>query len=559
MSNLNFYSIKNDIMRKLIVSLSVVLISVSAFTSCTKKIKKDSSSAIEFKISQFPVEKLNADLSLLSSNEKKMIPFLMKACDIMDELYWEQTFGDKKAGLAKISDTLEQKFFITNYGPWERMRGCVLFTKGFDKRLSGANYYPKDITKEAFIGIKDSLKNSPYTLIKKDNSGKLVVVKYSDEYKEKLKQAANQLVEASKLADDANFKKYLVLRAEALLTDDFDKSDEAWLEVKNSNIDIAIGPIETYEDEFMGIKTAYQGVICIKDPKLTGDFEKFEGMLPALQKDLPIEEKYKKPINNSTTRLQVFNMIYCKGYPNAEGKAIAMSLPNNPKVTDVKGTRNLYLKNVMKMKFDNILMPISQLLISSEQAKNIKFEAFFNNIMFQKMSHLLGIKELKEGVNISETLEEQNSVLEEVKSNMLGLYLASKFFDMKVIKSEDISDYYVTYLSGIFRSIRFGTTNFQGKANMLIFNIFEEIGAIRRDASKGAYTIVPDKMSMATDMLLKKVLVLQGNQDYKGFTKLMNQKGIVKVQLQQDLEKLKGKNIPVDIVFQQGLSEVGLK
>ncbi|MEI7596418.1 MAG: Zn-dependent hydrolase [Bacteroidota bacterium] len=537
----------------------IVLLIFSMFQySCNTKENGKTSSVDSLKdgvserVSQYVVERLSGDTSLLTANENKMLPLLKKACDVMDDLYWIQSFGDKTAALKSIMDTAERTFFLQNYGPWERLNGNKPFVKNYESKPLGANYYPKDITTQEFNSFQDTLKNSNYSIIRRDKSGKLYAIKYCDEYKIKLKEASDYLLKATEIADDKAFKKYLELRAEALITDNYTKSDEAWLDVKNSNLDIVIGPIETYEDRFMGLKTAYQGLIFIKDKSWGEEYKKYTSYLPQLQKELPIDSRYKKSSANSKTQIVVEDMIYCKGFTNSEGKTIAMSLPNDENMMERKGIRNINIKNLMKLKFDNILKPLALGFVSSNQQVNVKFDAFFYFVMFQKMSHLLGVKDDIEGKgNSKSVLKEQYYLMEEIKANMLALYMSNKLFDKGVIKEVDVLDNYVTFLAGIVRSIRFGTTNFQGKVNMLIFNVFEENGAFKRNSADGTYSVAPERMGIAMDVLLKKILVLQGNQDYDGFSKFLNQKGFVKVQLQQDIEKLQAKKVPIDVVFSE--------
>ena len=545
-------------MKKQIILYFCLAISCIAIISCNHKNKNvtnaNDSTAINTdvanKISQYAKVDLSGDSNTLTENEKEVLPFLKNACDVMDELYWEQSFGDKNNALNLIKDSAERLFFIQNYGPWERLNGNIPFIKSFGDKALGANYYPKDITVEEFNSFQDSLKTSLYTLIRRDENGNLYSVKYCDAYKEKLAIAYENLLKASEISNNPEFKNYLKLRAEALITDDYKKSDIAWLEIRNSNLDIVIGPIETYEDRFMGLKAAYQGLIFIKDKSWCEEYKKYTDVLPQLQKDLPIDKSYKKSISKTNTQIIVEDVIYCKGFTNSEGKTIAMSLPNDVKIMEEIGVRNINIKNIMRSKFDYILKPIANSFIQEKQQSNVRFDAFFYFVMFQKMSHMLGVKDNIDGKgNGKDILKEQYYLMEEIKANMLALYMTKKLFELGVFKKVDVLDSYVTFLASIVRSIRFGTTNFQGKVNMLIFNHFEENGAFSKDEKDGKYFVVPERMENAMEVLLTKILVLQGNQDYNGFSKMLNQKGFVKVQLQRDLDKLQNNNIPIDVVF----------
>ena len=123
--------------------------------------------------------------------------------------------------------------------------------------------------------------------------------------------------------------------------------------------------------------------------------------------------------------------------------------------------------------------------------------------------------------------------------------------------TNDIKDNMVTFLAGIFRSVRFGAADAHGIANMVRFNFFEEKGAFERNAD-GTYKVNFDKMQIAMEELSYLILTLQGNGDYDGVAKLVEEKGVISPQLQADLDRLGDANIPVDVIFEQGTSVLGL-
>ncbi|KPM76924.1 MULTISPECIES: dipeptidyl-peptidase 3 family protein [unclassified Pseudoalteromonas] len=502
---------------------------------------------------------LTSDLSHLSDNQKQMIGKLIDASKIMDELFWRQAFGESKdAFLAKINDEKVQKFADINYGPWDRLNGDQVFLSGYEEKPLGAEFYPSDITKEELNNAIVDDKTGLYSVIKRDEKGLLYSVAYSVEYAQELEKAANLLREASKLADDKEFANYLSMRADALVSDDFQPSDFAWMDMKNNPIDVVIGPIETYEDQLFGYRAAYESYVLIKDLAWSERLAKFAAFLPELQKGLPVDEKYKQEVPGSDADLNAYDVVYYAGHSNAGSKTIAINLPNDEQVQLEKGTRRLQLKNAMRAKFDKILVPISEQLIVPEQRKHITFDAFFANTMFHEVAHGLGIKNTITGKGtVRQSLQEHASALEEGKADILGLYMVEQLLKKGEITEGTLEDYYITFMAGIFRSVRFGASSAHGKANMIRFNFFAEEGAFSKNAD-GLYSVNMEKMSQAMEKLSNLILTIQGDGDYQKVDQLIATHGEIKAELAKDLEKLSQANIPVDVTFKQGKEVLGL-
>jgi len=502
---------------------------------------------------------LTSDLSHLSDNQKQMVGKLIDASKIMDELFWRQAFGENKdAFLAKINDEKVQKFADINYGPWDRLNGDQVFLSGYEEKPLGAEFYPSDITKEELNNAIVDDKTGLYSVIKRDEKGLLYSVAYSVEYAQELEKAANLLREASKLADDKEFANYLSMRADALVSDDFQPSDFAWMDMKNNPIDVVIGPIETYEDQLFGYRAAYESYVLIKDLAWSERLAKFAAFLPELQKGLPVDEKYKQEVPGSDADLNAYDVVYYAGHSNAGSKTIAINLPNDEQVQLEKGTRRLQLKNAMRAKFDKILVPISEQLIVPEQRKHITFDAFFANTMFHEVAHGLGIKNTITGKGtVRQSLQEHASALEEGKADILGLYMVEQLLKKGEITEGTLEDYYITFMAGIFRSVRFGASSAHGKANMIRFNFFAEEGAFSKNAD-GLYSVNMEKMSQAMEKLSNLILTIQGDGDYQKVDQLIATHGDIKAELAKDLEKLSQANIPVDVTFKQGKEVLGL-
>ena len=519
-------------------------------------------------LTTYTTVKLTSNLSHLSDNQRKMIPLLIDAAQQMDDAFWMQAFGDRsklKMPTIKSKSVADALFRHTriNYGPWERLQDNRPFLSGVAAKPAGANFYPADMTKAQFDAqVKDNEElKSLYSMIRweSDAKEKLTAIPYSKFFKSEFGSAAQKLRAAAELAEDERFKSYLIARADALTSNHYQPSDLAWMDMKSNKIDIVIGPIETYEDKLFGYKAACEAYVLIKDLSWSERLAKYAAMLPELQKGLPVDEKYKNEEPGTNSDLNAYDVIYYAGDCNSGSKTIAINLPNDEEVQLKKGSRRLQLKNSMRAKFDQILVPIADLLIIPEQRKHITFNAFFSNTMFHEVAHGLGIKNTITGKgSVRDALRETSSALEEGKADILGLYMVTELLRKGEITEGELEDYYVTFMAGIFRSVRFGASSAHGKANMIRFNFFKDAGAFTR-TTEGHYKINMAKMEIAIAMLSNEILRLQGNGDYEAARKFAEEKGFVGEILKADLERVNQQGIPTDIVFEQGVSVLGLK
>ena len=547
-------------MKKSILLSAVALTGVLSSCSTQKEMKDtaqtETNMTKDYAYQYYAQVPLTTDISHLTKNEKEILRLMFKTADIMDDLFWQQAYG-AKIDLMDETKGEAKKYAKINYGPWDRLNNEIPFISGVGAKPAGATFYPTDMTKEEFeqANVKDG--KSPYTIIRRNREGNLYSIPYHENFKNQLQKAVDYLNQAANLAEDKGLKNYLQLRAKALLTDDYYTSDLAWMDMKNANIDMVVGPIENYEDQLFGYKTSYSAYVLVKDIEWSKKLAKFVQYLPELQKNLPVSTTYKKEVPGTDSDLNAYDVVYYAGDCNAAGKTIAINLSNDERVQLEKGTRRLQLKNAMKAKFDKILEPISTALIDESQQKNITFDAFFSNVMFHEVAHGLGIKNTVNGKgSVRDALKEANSALEEGKADILGLYMVNQLLKKGELSGKQ-EDYFVTFLAGILRSVRFGASSAHGQANMIAFNYFAENGAFEKTAN-GRYKVNVAKMEKAMNGLSELILTLQGNGDYDGVKKLYAEKGIIHTDLQKDLDTLKSKNIPVDVVFEQGPQMLGL-
>ena len=502
---------------------------------------------------------LTTDLGHLSDGQRQMIGILIDAAKITDDIFWQQVWGDRDELLDSIEDPKAKQFAIYNYGPWDRLAADQPFIESFGPRPPGARFYPEDMSKDEFEAWQQEGKDEQYSIVKRDAEGGLVLVPYSKAFEAQIAEIADLLVQASALAEDEEFAAYLTMRAEALKTDDFQASDMAWMDMKNNPIELVIGPIETYQDALFGYRAAFETFVLIKDQVWSERLARFAKYMPELQRGLPVDEAYKAEMPGSDADLNAYDLAYCAGDCNSGAKTIAINLPNDEEVQLAKGTRRLQIKNSMLAKFNKILMPIADELIAEDQRKHITFESFFGNTVFHEVAHGLGIKTTLDGSGtVRQALKEHASALEEGKADILGLYMVQKLREMGEITEGELMDDYVTFLAGIFRSVRFGASSAHGRANMIRFNYFSDAGAFTRDPDSGKYRVEVVEFEQAIKDLGNDILVLQGNGDYDKVAAFVAEKGNVSAQLQADLNRLDAISIPVDIVYQQGKEELGL-
>lgn len=546
-------------------AFALVVLSIA----CEKPAGDDADSAVasnaqgsdlQRRLSTYTTVKLAADTTILTAKERQMIPLLIDAAKAMDPIFWEQTWGPRDSLIATVNDEGVRRFIDINYGPYDRLDNNAPFIPEIGPRLPGANLYPKNITKEEFEAAiakgpkarADSLKDL-YTLVRRAPDSSLTAVPYSVAFKAQNEIAAAKLREAAKLAEDPGLKRYLELRATALLTDKYQPSDLAWMDMKNNTIDVVIGPIETYEDELYGYKAANEAYVLIKDKAWSQRLSRYAAMLPALQRGIPVPSQYKRETPGTDSDLNAYEAIFYSGQANSGAKTIAINLPNDEEVQLKKGTRRLQLKNVIQAKFDRILMPIAQELVEPDQLAMLNFNAFFENTMFHEVAHGLGIKNTINGKGpVRTAIKERYGSLEEGKADILGLYMIQKLNEQGELKGEDIRSNYVSFLASIFRSVRFGGAAAHGRANIAAFNYLQQQGAFTRDSATNKYKVDFVKFQAGMNSLAEKILTLQGNGDYEGVGAFQQQYGTISPELQRDLDRLKSRGIPVDVVFEQG-------
>lgn len=515
-------------------------------SSCADGARAD----LQSKVDEYAVVEVNSPLmDRLSDKDRQVLNLFRSAGNVIDDMFWQQTFGDKSL-MESLPDKAARDYAMINYGPWDRLDDNLPFVEGYEAKPAGANYYPADITPEEFAAFGDPAKDSPYTVLRRGEDGKLRCVWYHDEYKDYLDKVCLYLLEAAAITENEGLKNYLNKRVEALRTDEYYESDLSWMDMKDSNIDIVIGPIENYDDKLNEIKTSYECFILLKDEERSAELTKFVSMLPELQKSLPCPEEYKTFVPGTSSDLNVYDAIYYSGDCNAGSKTIAINLPNDDRVQAVKGTRRLQLHNSITAKFGKILLPIGRVLIEPEQQKHLRSEAFFWNVTFHEVAHGLGVKETVNGLgSVDSALKDEKTTWEEAKADILGLFMVCRLIDMNEIPLISKEDAITTFIAGLVRSVRFGAASSHGKANMMCYNYMKDNGAFVRNKD-GQYHIDYEKALAAIDSWAGLILTTQATGNYMFAKEYSTNHAVINEPLAADIANVNSHGIPRDVRFE---------
>jgi len=536
-------------MRKILFMSAAIL----ALTACTqKKENAKKEDTLQKKVESYAVVEVKSPLyDALSDNDKKIIDLFRQAGEIMDGLFWKQTFGDK-AEMEALTDEYAKAYAMINYGPWDHLDNNAPFIEGYGEKPLGCQYYPQDMTMEEWNAFEDPDKLNLYTVIRRDENGNLKTVWYRDEYKEELEKVCALLEEAAALTTNEGMRTYLTERVKAFRTDDYLASDMAWMDMKDCNMDLVIGPIENYDDHLFEAKAAYECFILLKDEKLSENLAKYVSLLPVLQQKLPCPAEYKTFVPGTSSDLNVYDAIYYAGDCNAGSKTIAINLPNDERVHAAKGARRLQLYNSMMAKFDKIMKPIGDVLMAPEQLQYLSPDAFFWNVTFHEVAHGLGVKQTINGKGtVDEAMGSEKTTWEEAKADILGLFMVSELIDMGEITDITKEESVATFIAGIVRSVRFGHASSHGKANMMCYNFMEEHGAFSRNAD-GKYVVDFDKAAEAINAWAALILETQATGNFEFAQKYSAEHANISEGLAADVEKVNNAGIPRDIVFEWG-------
>ncbi|HOJ38180.1 MAG TPA: peptidase [Ignavibacteriales bacterium] len=510
------------------------------------------------KLKQFVPVVIKYDHSLLNEKDKQCLKYLYYASKIMDTIFLNQAFSKnfqildelQKLNTEEGKATLE--YFKIMFSPFDRLDHHKAFYGNYVRPL-GANFYPEDMTKEEFNNFikanpdKEKEFTSEFTVIRRID-GKLVAIPYSEYYKNYLKKAAEYLREAAKYTDNQSFKKYLLSKADAFLSNDYYQSDVDWMDLKDHLFEFVIGPFEIYEDELFNYKASFEAFLTIVDPKESAKLKQFEALLDKMEQNLPIDDKYKNFSRGKQSPMYVVNQIFSAGDTKAGVQTLAFNLPNDERVRAAKGSKKVMQKNIHEAKFEKILFPIAQIAINENDLKYVTFDGFFNHTLMHEISHGLGpgfIKVNGKDTEVKKELKELYSKIEECKADVLGMYNNIYMIELGVYPENTRKEVWASFLANIFRSVRFGINEAHGASNAIIFNWMLEKKAYKYDKKTQKvsidYTIIYD----ALKGLAKELLEIQATGDYARAKKLIEKYGKESEPLKVIRKKMV--ELPIDI------------
>jgi hypothetical protein len=498
---------------------------------------------------------ISTDTSFLSDEERQVVNLLIQASDLMSPIYLRQSAAnnpDIRAKIAASGDKALLARFDANMGPWDEFEDGKAFF-GNQPKPAGAGFYPADLTKEQFEAYlaahpdQKAALTSPYTLVQR-HGDQLVAVPYHEAFKQWLEPAAQLMEKAAAITSNASLKKFLTLRARAFRTDDYFESELAWMDLKDTPIEFVIGPYETYTDGLMGVKTAYEGYVVVRDPKESQALDVYKSHLRDMEANLPVAEKYKNFKRGFESPISVGDQIRGGGDNLHGAPSIAFNLPNDERVREAKGAKKVILKNLVDAKFDKITGPMASLVLVPEQAKLANKRYMTLNTVFHEMSHSLGPGSITvngRATSVDKELKEENSGIEEAKADMLGVWDILYMEKIGLLPAAEKPQSYASYVVDLFRHMRFGTTEAHARGSAMQYRYLADKGAIVWDPKARHFRIDMARMDSALAALIGDVIRLQGDGDYAGTKAFMAKWAVVDPNARTVIDTMT--RLPVDI------------
>jgi hypothetical protein len=512
--------------------------------------------ALKAKIAQFVPVVIEADVSGLPAGERQALDALILAARLLEPIFDRQVW----AGNPELAGTLEAdtsplgqaryEYFRIMRGPWDRQDHFAPFAVEH-ARPRGAGYYPEDLSEEDFRAYvkahpeQEKALMDTYTVVRRDGDA-LAAVPYNQAYAEWLEPAAAKLEEAASLTRNKSLARFLRSRAAAFRSNDYYKSDKDWMDL-DSRVEITIGPYETYEDELMGIKAAFEAFVTVADPEASAALVKFKKLLPAMEQHLPVPKEVKTK-RGAESPIRVVDLVFAAGDARASVQTIAFNLPNDERVRKEKGAKKVLLRNVIKTKFDAIMQPVGERVIAAEQRHLLDAEAFFQETLFHELSHSLGpafVRNDPKKGEIRVALGASNSALEEGKADVMGAYNVLFMIEKGHFPAEFRDKLLVTYFAGLFRSARFGVAEAHGQGAALQINRFIEDGSVHFDEATASFTVDLAALEKSIEKLVHDMCMWQHEADKAAVDAALAKYGVLTPPIEKTLARLS--DIPVDI------------
>jgi hypothetical protein len=466
------------------------------------------------------------DASRFTPRERQLVEKLVEASQQLDDIYWRQ--GDleglelykKLEGNANPLAEAIRRMLVINGGRFDLIDGNAPFV-GNEPYSPDCGLYPKGLTRqeiEQYVRDHPEQKAaiySPYTIVRRRDD-KLVAIPYTEAYKPFLERAAQNLRDAAALSEDPAFAKFLRLRAEALLNDNYFPSDLAWLDLKNPQFDVIFAPYETYLDDVLGVKTSYGAAVLIRNEAESRKLALYQKYVPEIQNALPVPPEYRPSKRGHLNPMEVVDSPFRAGDLRHGYQAVADNLPNDPRIHAERGTKKIFFKNFMDARVKYVILPLARRLMQPDQASEASGEGYLTFTILHEISHGLGPNYAHRNgrqMDIREAIGPIFSGLEEAKADVVGMYGLKWLIEHRALPKSDLDGYYASYVAGLFRTIRYGTAEAHGQAEMMEFNYLSGQNAIRRDRSSGRYRVDYSRMPEALASLARILLEIEATGD----------------------------------------------
>ncbi|HEY3837694.1 MAG TPA: Zn-dependent hydrolase [Bryobacteraceae bacterium] len=487
----------------------------------------------------------------LSVRERQMVDALVDACRQLNDVFWRQSDREGLQLYKTTSDPTLKTLLGIMGSRWDLLNENRPFV-GNTPMPPGHDYYPHDLTRDAVEAYvkqhpaeKDAIYSS-FTVVKREG-GRLKAVPYHVEYKPFVDAMASDLRKAAALSEDASFANFLRLRADSLQSDDYYKSDLAWLDLKDPKFDVIFAPYETYTDDLLGVKASYGASILIRNEVESHKLAVYQKYVPEIQDALPIEAQGRPSKHGHLTPMEVMDAPYRAGDLRYGYQAVADNLPNDPRVHQQKGSKKIFFKNFMDARVTYVILPVARKLMAADQAAKVSGEGYLYGTLMHEISHELGpnFAHLRgRELSINEAIGPAYSGLEEAKADVVGMFGLGWLMEHGAMPKERAEEYYASYVAGILRTLRFGVGEAHGRAEMMEFNYLAEQGALGKGRD-GLYRIVYGKMPAALKALAHELLVQEDTGDRARVEGWFKKYDVMPDELKEAMGKTS--DIPVDI------------
>ena len=542
-------------MKKIVLAVCALLFACST--------SNDGKAKIDTYLAQYQPYDMGFDATGFSENDKTILKKLVQASTYIDTIYWLQTSA---AGLAlrdslqKVQGSPSAEKLLTlvkrNAGPFELLADHETFIGG-EHFYPGGEIYPRGLTAEQFDAylatLSDSDKEafmSPYTVIREDGQGGYRAVPYYKEYAEYIAPIVKLLYECADLTDNASFAKFLRLKAQALMTDEYFDADVAWIDMEDSKFDIVFGPFETYSDGIKGIKAKYEANIEVVDLEESKNLDRYTAYLQELEENLPVADEYKSVVSGLTAKFVVVRDIIRAGEAGAGYQAVASNLPNDPAVHEQKGTKKTFWKNMFEARFNAIITPVGKMLIDESQLQYLSDEGFFQFVLMHEICHAIGPRTVKVGPNkgmaVNASIGPNYNALEEAKADVAGLYSLAYLMDHGVVDEGKENTFYVSYLGSLFRSVRFGLHQAHGKAAGIALNYLLQNGGLTYSRKTSRWAVDFGRIRGGIRSLTAELVILEGDGDNTKVEQFFAKWAVLTPELESSLAVVE--DLPIDVL-----------